>query len=189
MELMSDEELMKQFCGGNTDAFQVLFDKYKNRIFSFIYAMYEHNISKAEDCLQETFIRAIKHRDSFNPTMRFSTWLFAIAKNYCLNELRNNKRNLYQLDHNIADKENSDFSSAEQILGQKELETLILQALSELPDTLRSVFIMREINQLPYAEIAEISNLKESNIRIQLFRAKQKLQKIITPYLENKNEY
>ena len=48
---------------------------------------------------------------------------------------------------------------------------------------------MREINQLSYAEIAEISNLKESNIRIQLFRAKQKLQKIITPYLENKNEY
>ena len=166
MEELRDEELMEMFCSGRTEAFQVLFDKYKNRIFRFIYGAYEKNPSQVEDYTQEVFLRVIKKRDTFNPAMRFSTWLFTIARNYCLNQIRAKSANLEvqveSMDRLMYSKPGSDAS--EKLL-DKELGALIRRSVARLPENLRAVFVLREIDGLSHGEISEILNLRESNVR------------------------
>ena len=184
---LSDEELMRLFRIGKTEAFQVLFDKYKNRIFGFVHVAYERDPSSAEDCVQEIFLRVIKGRDTFNPAMRFSTWLFTIARNHCLNRLRD--RSLH-LEFHVA--EPGDLACATTVEGadaallDHELGETIRSALAALPENLRTVFVLREVDGLSHAEISDILNQKESNTRIQLHRAKKQLQELIAPYMEGK---
>ena len=166
MEELRDEELMEMFCSGRTEAFQVLFDKYKNRIFRFIYGAYEKNPSQVEDYTQEVFLRVIKKRDTFNPAMRFSTWLFTIARNYCLNQIRAKSANLEvqveSMDRLMYSKPGSDAS--EKLL-DKELGALIRRSVARLPENLKTVFVLREVDGLSHTEISEIMNLSECNVR------------------------
>ena len=187
MEELRDEELMEMFCSGRTEAFQVLFDKYKNRIFRFIYATYERNTGRAEDYTQEIFLRLIKSRDSFNPAMRFSTWLYTIARNYCINQIRARDPIIeIQIEELDGREYGSQKDRADNSLLDKELGEIIRKAVSKLPENLRSVFVLREIDGLSHGEISEILNLSESNVRIQLHRAKKQLRQLISPYLEEK---
>lgn len=91
MDTLTDESLMGMFCDGKPEAFQVLFERHKDRVFRFIYAVYMKDTSKAEDCTQETFVKVIQHRDRFNTDMSFSTWLYTIARNHCLNQIRKSR--------------------------------------------------------------------------------------------------
>lgn len=187
MTELRDEELMEMFCSGKAEAFQVLFEKYRNRIFRFIYGTYEKNIAGAEDCTQEVFLRVIENRDSFNPAMRFSTWLYTIARNHCLNQLRG-KTAYFEIQTDALDKlgYESPADRADKKIIDNELGGIIRKAVAKLPENLRAVFVMREIEGLPHSEISEILNLSEANVRIQLHRAKKQLQQLITPYLEDK---
>lgn len=189
MNEIKDEALMTMFCSGKTEAFQVLFEKYRNRIFRFIYVAYERNPSQAEDYTQEVFLRVIKNRESFNPSMRFSTWLYTIARNYCLNQLRAKTANFETLVDPMERLMYTDAQSdvSEKII-DKELGVLIRQSVAALPENLRVIFILREIDGLPHAGIAEIMNTTECNVRTRLHRAKKQLQAILLPYLEDKNE-
>jgi RNA polymerase sigma-70 factor, ECF subfamily len=186
MTELRDEELMEMFCSGKTEAFQVLFEKYRNRIFRFIYGTYEKNIARAEDCTQEVFLRVIEKRDSFNPAMRFSTWLYTIARNHCLNQLRN-RTAYFEMQTDDLDRlgHESQSGSADKKLIDEELGGIIRKSVAKLPENLRAVFVMREIEGLPHSEISEILNLGEANVRIQLHRAKKQLRQLITPYLED----
>jgi RNA polymerase sigma-70 factor (ECF subfamily) len=187
MNELRDEELMEMFCAGKTGAFQFLFEKYRNRIFRFIYATYERNPARAEDYTQEVFLRVIEKRDSFNPAMCFSSWLYTIARNYCLNQFRS-KTPYFEMQVDVLDRLGYENPSgrADKKLLDKELGAIIRKAVSKLPENLRAVFVMREIEGLPHSEISEILNLSEANVRIQLHRAKKQLQQLITPYLEDK---
>lgn len=187
MDSISDELLMSMFCSGNTSAFQVLFEKYKDKIFRFIFSVYEKDISKAEDYTQEVFIRIIRNRTSFNPSMNFSSWLYTIARNFCLNQIRDNKNFLeIQLNEEINIKTAGAMKNASELMENQELETVIQHAISSLPENLKVIFVMREIEGFPHSQIAEILNIKEGNVRTLLHRAKKTLKKAISPYLEEK---
>ena len=182
---LSDEDLMGLFRSGKAEAFQILFDRYKDRVFRFVLRVYERNPSRAEDCTQEVFLRVIKGRDSFNISMRFSTWIYTIARNYCLNRLRLKATALETLTDSPESLEDCGCSGdSADILQNDDLGQIINRAVSMLPENLRAVFVMREIDGLSHAEIAEILKLNESNVRIQLHRAKQRLRNEISPYLE-----
>lgn len=183
MTELHDEEIMEMFCSGRTEAFQILFDKYKNRIFRFVYASYERNISLAEDYTQEIFLRLIKNRDSFNPAMRFSTWLYTIARNYCLNQIRA-RTPIIEVEIDELERQGYGNSKdrADKVLIDKELGEKIRKAVAGLPENLRSVFVLRE-DGLSYQEIAEVLNLSEPNVRTQLHRAKKQLREILSKAL------
>lgn len=189
MHELTDEDLMNLFCFGKTEAFQVLYDKYKNRIFSFVHACYGRNIADAEEYTQEIFLKMIVNRQMFNPAMRFSTWFYTIARNYCLNKIRTEKiQCVISLDEVDESQINQSGHSADKLMLDGELGVEIRQAISALPENLRTVFVMREIEELSHTEIAEILNLNEGNVRTQLFRAKKQLQELLTPYLGGENE-
>jgi RNA polymerase sigma-70 factor (ECF subfamily) len=184
---LSDEALMTRFCQGQNSAFQLLFEKYRDRIFRYIYHVYEKNRTRAEDYTQEVFLLVIRNREKFNPAMVFSTWLYTVARNFCLNQLQKVE---YRLEINsdsfelitIGGKE----VHAESANSMENAETgeIIRTAIEQLPEPLKAIFVMREIDGLSHAEIGEIFNMKAGHVRIQLHRAKKKLQELISPYLE-----
>lgn len=189
MSTLNDEQLMRLFCDGDTDAFQMLFHKYKNKIFRFIHSVYIRNPSQAEDCAQEVFLRIIRSKDRFDHSLRFSTWLFTIARNYCLNQLRKFSVTDFMQDDlkdALPDAENK---NPYNLIEGKELRQTIQNAIFALPENLKAAFILREIEALPYSEIAAILNVREGNIRIQLHRAKKLLREKLSPYVEGNNEY
>jgi len=185
MDTVTDEQLMSRFCSGATSAFQVLFDRYRDKIFRFVYGVYEQDAARAEDRTQEVFLRVIRSRDSFNPAMRFSTWLYSIARNCCLNELRNRgRRGEWATDEVDQLSLEAPQKDAAQRLETAELGAVIRQAIASLSEGLRAVFMLREVDGLAHAEIAGILNLREGAVRTQLHRAKQQLQQRLKPYLE-----
>jgi len=181
MENLKDEELMEMFCNGNTHAFHLIYDRYKNRIFRFISNTYEKDRNSAEDCVQEVFIRLIKNKNTFNVSMRFPTWIYTVARNICLNRIRARAGLLHfeLLDNDMPDKSDSSGKVVRQ-----ELYEIIRKAVSELPEKLKAVFIMRELDEISYEDIAGIIGSNEGNIRTLFHRAKKELQKIIKPYIE-----
>lgn len=180
---IADEKLMDRFCAGDNSAFQLLFDKYKHRLFRYICNVFEHDRVLAEDYTQEIFLRVIRYRDKFDSSMHFSSWLYTIAKNYCKNQIRYKSKRpemLFGEDFKIIGvPEESSVN-----LRNQELNSIIRNALAELPENLREIFVLREIDALSYAEISEMTELKEGNIRTMLSRAKGQLRKLIKPYLE-----
>ena len=85
-----DEALMKLYQGGDVAAFEVLLQRYERKIFGFIFRHVQHR-ERANDLLQETFLRIIRNRDRYDTKAKFSTWLYTIARNVCIDELRKMK--------------------------------------------------------------------------------------------------
>jgi len=186
---LHDEALMAMFAAGRTEAFQVLFERYRNRLCRFIRGTYRMDPAQAEDCVQDVFLRVVKGRASFNPAMRFSTWLYTIARNLCLNQIRDRKANLeIQFEEATPLDRGNPGGGPDDILLDAELGVLIRKAVAELPEHLRAVFMLREIDGLPHDQIADILNLNEPNVRTQLHRAKKILKAKISPYLEGNHE-
>jgi len=183
MANVSDEKLMDRFCAGDNSAFQLLFDNYKHRLFRYICNVFEHDRALAEDYTQEVFLRVIRYRDKFDSSMHFSSWLYTIAKNYCKNQIRYKSKRpemLFGDDFKII----SVAEDSSVHLRNKELNSIIRGALAELPENLREIFVLREIDGCSYEEISEMTGFKEGNIRTRLSRAKSQLRELIKPYLE-----
>ena len=88
---ITDEQLIKDFQGGNNDAFEELLARYKNRIYNFIYR-FVNDVNLAEDLTQDTFMKLFTHKDSYREIAKFSTWLYTIAQNLAKTELRKRSR-------------------------------------------------------------------------------------------------
>lgn len=191
MKDLTDEELMLVFKGGNDNAFDVLFDKYRNRIFRYVryvYNLFGSDRDISEDIAQEVFIKMIKGKDIYNPELKFSTWLYSIARNLCINRMKSrsfrNDKSTYPLDavYNIAvSKQPGAVSNIE----KAELGKVIKRTIGELPAKYKEVFILHELNGLPYDEIAEILGANENTIRTHFHRARNLLKEKIRPYLED----
>jgi len=189
MKPFNDEQLMQLFCSGDRDAFQELFHKYKDKIYRFIHSIYIKNRTLAEDCTQEVFIKVIRNKDRFDHTMRFSTWLYTIARNHCLNQIRHSRiidLKQDELKETLQDMQNKNPVDK---IEDGELRKTVQNAIYELPENLKTVFILREIEILPYAQIADILDMQEGNVRIQLHRAKKILRNKLSPYVEGTDEY
>lgn len=179
---MTDEELMRAFCNGNTDAFQCLFDRYRDKVYGFVLHVYAHEPARAEDFTQDVFLRAIRARQSFDPSRTFSSWLYAIARNHCLNELRRSARETTRPVEEFAARAGHDAPGA---LDRQELGRAIRGAVADLPEDQRAVFVMHEIDGLSHRQIAAVMDLGEGNARTILHRAKAALQVALRPYMED----
>ena len=177
-----DFELLAKFKKGDQQAFELLVRKYKTTVFNTIYSVMG-NAQEADDIAQEVFLKVYTKADSFKGESSFSTWLYRITVNRCIDELRRRKNKIisYEIEFNqeeklklkdvLASREND----ITEKLRQKELQDIIQKAMNSLPEKYRIILTLREIEGLSYNEISQIMKISLAKVKIWLFRARQKL--------------
>lgn len=181
-----EKKLIKNAQMGNVAAFEQLVRTYDQRVLHLIYRM-QGNLADTQDIYQETFLKAFENLNSFRFESEFSTWLFRIAINQCINA-RRKKRIRTWLTFNDDPKDSGSVRPAtrenpESDLADVELNQQINQALSKLSDQQRSVFILKHYEGYKIREISQILDCAEGTVKNQIFRATRKLQKLLKPYL------
>lgn len=169
-----DEELMDRFKEGQENAFVELYKRYNRRVYAYCLKMV-HSRELAEDVFQEVFVRVAKKRHHFKQG-NFAAWLFAIARNLCLNALRDNVEHV-----SIDEVQESLHVSSEST--EFEISSEILRkAIDQLPNDLREALVLRVYDGFSYNEISEITDTKLATVKVRIFRAKQRLHEILSPY-------
>ena len=187
-----DAALMLRVKRGDRAAFSELVGKYKQPLHNFIFRTLRDE-TEAEDLAQNVFIQVWKSRDRYERTAKFSTWLFTIARNLCLNEIRRRSRHPAESIEETHT-ENDDqprqqfedkkvFLPAENIL-HGELAQKIEQALAELPENQRTAILLCRQDELSYEEIAEILDCSLSATKSLIHRGRETLKEKLKPYLQ-----
>lgn len=179
---MSDEDLMSHFQAGTVEAFDILVNRYKDPLTNYIYR-FLGDMKECEDLLQETFLRVYRNRHSYRRIARFSTWLYTIAGNLARSEYRKRKRrrisSLRSVNKN--DEEYEMEVPDETFSPDKDTESsiqdfYIQDALTKIPEEFREVVVLRDVQQLSYEEIAEITGLPMGTVKSRINRGRTKLQ-------------
>jgi RNA polymerase sigma-70 factor (ECF subfamily) len=190
---LSDEDLVLKVQTGESVCFDILVDRYKVRLYNYLLRLVR-NEDEAEEIAQETFVKAFIHADKYRTIARFSTWLYTIATNLVRNRFRAKRRSprFVSMWSRGADGEEEIpvvelVDSARQPDAQfndKELSKLIDDAIAKIPEKYRASFVLREINQLSYEEIAAVTGLKLGTVRSRINRARHCFRRAIEPVLE-----
>lgn len=174
---IKDQELVSGVLGGRTEDFRQLVDRHQVSVFRFAVALVG-NREEAEDATQEAFLAAfvnLSHYDSSRSA--FSTWLFVITRNHCLNLLKRNRPVALNEPDSVIDVRSADPVDRQELLQQ------LNRALAALPVEQRTAFILAEIEQLPYAEIAQIEGASLGTVKSRINRAKHRLQRLLEPII------
>ena len=194
MPLQSDPDaaLMLRVKRGDRAAFAELVEKYKQPVMNFIFRSLRDEI-EAEDLAQNVFLQVYKSRRRYKRAAKFSTWLFTIARNLCLNELRRRSRHPAEsLDEPHAEhaeqpqrqyEDPAAVSPPEKFL-QVELAQKIEEALAELPENQRSAILLCRQEELSYEEISEILDCSLSATKSLIHRGRETLKEKLKPYLQ-----
>jgi len=187
-----DAVLMLRVKRGDRAAFAGLVEKYKQPVLNFIYRTLRDE-TEAEDLAQNVFLQVYKSRSRYRRTAKFSTWLFTIARNLCLNELRRRSRhpaesieethtdNEEQPQRQYEDK--SQMAPPEKLL-HGELARKIEEALAELPENQRSAILLCRQDELSYEEIAEVLDCSLSATKSLIHRGRETLKEKLKRYLQ-----
>ncbi len=178
--LTSDEELMERFKAGDEAAFVELYKRYNRRVYAYCVKMVSVK-ELAEDVFQEIFTRVARKREHFKHG-NFAAWLFAIARNLCLNTLRDKFEHVPIED--VAETLQTNLDEGE----YDQTSEILKQAIEQLPTDLREVLVLRVYNGLSYNEIADLTKTKLATVKVRIFRAKQRLHEILTPYFVDRYE-
>jgi RNA polymerase sigma-70 factor (ECF subfamily) len=182
---MDDLKIIESCLLGNTQVFSQLIDNYKNMVYNLAYRM-SNSSQEAEDISQEAFLRAYQSLAHFNPSYKFSTWLYQITLNIIRDKFKKKELNYVSLDTPI-ETDDSEFypqpanltNNPERIIAQKEDARAIQQAILSLPLKYREVIVLRHLQDLSYIEIANILKLPTGTVRVHLYRAREQLRKIL----------
>lgn len=182
---------MLKFKAGDQSAFRRLFDRYKGRVIRYCYRFCGHP-EVAEELAQETFIRVYKAAGRYRPKARFSTWLFRIATNVCLNEIRRPDYRLrfenVELPNRDAGREEKAMSTPESdnrpdaCFARAEQHKMVLDAISQLPEDQRAALLLRVEEEFSYKEIGRQIGCSESSIKTLIFRGRRKLKQALAAY-------
>src|SRR2546426_1591876 len=186
-----DAALMLRVKQGDTEAFTALVDKYKQPVMNLVYRMIR-DLTEAEDIAQNVFVQVYKSAPRYQVSSKFSTWLFTIARNLCLNEIRRRSRHPAesmdvphpeqedQPKHQFEDKKT--FGPPESLL-HGELEQKIEEGLAELPENQRTAILLCRQDELSYEEIAEVLGCSLSATKSLIHRGRETLKQKLKPYL------
>jgi RNA polymerase sigma-70 factor (ECF subfamily) len=193
----ADRSLVLRCQANDAQAFNEIVARYKNRVFNYICRMVGPG-PDAEDLAQDTFVRAYLSIGSFESRATLNTWLFRIATNLCIDYLRRSSRakfrSLSRHEDEDGEANDEDWSipdnrfEPQQLLLAKELERELNRALMELPDKLRTVVILFDIEGVPYEDIARILNCPLGTVKSRLFSARMALRKRLQPYVNGSLE-
>ena len=174
---VADEELMLMYGEGVVEAFEVLLSRHERGIFNFAYRSVGDR-AKAEDLTQEVFLRVIKSAPKYKTSAKFTTWLYTIARNLCIDRARRKSgKHEVSLNRSISGEEGdgektflSNLSDRKADAGnmrvlRKDFQARLLEALDALPEEQREVFVLREVEGMKFREIAEVVGVSENTIK------------------------
>jgi RNA polymerase sigma-70 factor (ECF subfamily) len=173
--VLSNEALMTAYQRGDVSAFAELVARHEKPLWSFLRRLVRDQ-GAAEDLLQETFLRVIHGASTWQPQAKFSTWLYTIGRNLCIDHARKlQHRRTLSLDGHASDDDDAPPKLHEQLSGtdrgaersalNRELGARLDRAIAALPEPQREVFVMREVLDLPFAEIAEAVGASEATVK------------------------
>ncbi|KAB7627552.1 RNA polymerase sigma factor RpoE [Alkalilimnicola sp. S0819] len=185
-----DQELVKRVQAGDKKAFDVLVQKYQHKLVKLI-MRYVHDPSEALDVAQEAFIKAYRALPRFRGDSSFYTWLYRIGINTAKNHLVAQGRRPPESDIDAQDAEQydiesrlKDYDTPEALAHRDEIEQTVNDALAALPDDLRTAIILRELEGMSYADIAQAMDCPVGTVRSRIFRAREAIDKRLQPLIE-----
>lgn len=192
----SDVELMLAVQAGDMDAFARLVDRHRNAIVNLSYR-YIGNRADAEDLAQEVFLRVFRARDRYRVEAKFTTWLYRVAVNASLNEVRNRKNRPTHTAASLAsggragDDEaggpavaDADAESPHDVAEREELRAQVRAAVADLPERQRMALLLNKFHGLGYQEMADAMEMTIPAVKSLLVRARENVRKRIEPYLQ-----
>ncbi|MBN2412246.1 sigma-70 family RNA polymerase sigma factor [candidate division KSB1 bacterium] len=192
IKLLDDNELVRQYHAGVAMAFEELAERYHTFVLNICFR-FLNDENDAKDAAQDIFVKVHFALNKFKPEAQFSTWLYRIAVNHCLNVLRSRKRKKWLLVFSGYSGDNKEYidnikdmkNNPEHHFDRKEKQQAINQALASLNDDYRTAVILHRYQGLSYKEISEVMGTSVSSIESKLFRAKKKLAELLKDYLKN----
>lgn len=182
---VADEVLMLRFQRGDIHAFAQLVQRHKTPLFNFI-LRHARNPSVAEDLLQDVFLKVVQSSSEFKHEARFTTWVYTITRNLCVDHFRKMALRKHDSLDQSKDLEQSPLreripstdldANVERSAITRELRDQIVGAVEDLPEEQREVFLLREVANLPFKEIATITDTPENTVKSRMRYALERLQ-------------
>ncbi len=189
---LTDSQVVQASLDGDPRAFGELVRRYDSRLLNFVYRTVGDR-ERAEDLVQETFVRVYRHLHRFDQSKKFSTWIYTIAGNLAKNELRNRSRNplvLFQAikknwdaDHRPLEWEDHAYKP-DDLFRKRHLREMVEKAVAQLPEHHRVVFVLRELEGKSYEEISDITGVHLGTVKSRLNRARNNFARIIAPMVD-----
>jgi RNA polymerase sigma-70 factor (ECF subfamily) len=189
---LDDAGVVRTFLDGDARAFTELVLRYQSRLLNFVYRTIGDR-ERAEDLVQEVFVRVYRHLARFDQSKKFSTWIYTIASNLAKNELRNRSRNPLVLFQTIRKQWDADHrplqfedtsARPDDLFRKRHLKELVEWAVAQLPEHHRVVFVLRELEGKSYEEIADITGCNLGTVKSRLNRARSNFATVIAPLLD-----
>jgi RNA polymerase sigma-70 factor, ECF subfamily len=187
MEL-SDEELIAAALRGAPEKFGVLVERYQSRLINYLFRLLR-NADDASELAQEVFLKVYQVLDRYDPQYKFSTWLFRVAQNAAIDQIRRRRLKLVSLQQEDSDGESREWElpSAERSpygeLRNQERGEAIQRAIDALPWEYRELILLRHYGELPYEEIARMKEMPLGTVKNKLFRGRQMLKEKLQEFL------
>lgn len=189
----ADEDLMVLYQQGEVRAFEVLLSRHRRPVFHFI-LRFTGDKETAEDLLQEAFMRVIRGAENYKRQAKFTTWLYTIARNLCVDQSRRRKHRKHaSLDApmdasgeagTLLDVVPSTEMASDRQAVNKQLHETLHRAIASLPDDQREVFLMREFLDMPFKEIGDVVGVPENTVKSRMRYALEKLRLELDAYKE-----
>lgn len=180
---LSDEEVVARVLAGETSMFEIVMRRYNQRLYRVARAILR-NDGEAEDVMQDTYVRAYEHLDQFAGRAKFSTWLTRIAVHEAL--ARQRRGNRYQELEPRSESEGDPMDgfasmavTPEEQVSNSEIRSLLEKAVEKLPDAYRTVFVLRDIEDMSTTDTANALEISEENVKVRLHRARALLRKTL----------
>ncbi|MCK8043674.1 MULTISPECIES: RNA polymerase sigma factor RpoE [Shewanella] len=187
---ISDQQLVERVQRGDKNAFNLLVQKYQNKVASLI-SRYVRNQADVADVAQEAFIKAYRALPNFRGESAFYTWLYRIAVNTAKNHLVAQGRRAPANDVDAEEAEYYDgsdalkeFASPERLVLSDEIQKVVFDTLDTLPEELKMAISLRELDGMSYEEIANVMDCPVGTVRSRIFRAREAIDKKLKPLLE-----
>ena len=181
---LTDEELILEFQQNNTvKAYEILVQRYKNPLINYIYR-FLGDYEACADIVQETMIKVYRNKDSYKSIARFSTWIYTIAGNLARTEYqRRKKRNIFSINSYGDDGETFDIpdeSARPDVITDSGIKNEIIQkAILKVSDSYREMVILRDIQEMSYEEIADVTGIAVGTVKSRINRGRTQLQKLL----------
>ncbi|QUH21149.1 RNA polymerase sigma factor [Alkaliphilus sp. B6464] len=189
---LKEASLIEQSKAGDIDSFEQLIAAHQKKAFNIAYRILG-NLEDANDVTQEALIKAYKGIRKFNGKSSFSTWLYTIVNNACIDFIRKNRKtNVTYLDREYETEEGSyklqmygNEETPEELFEKKEVQKLVHEAINKLSYEHRRIIVLRDIEQFSYQEISQILNCSEGTVKSRINRARSNLKMLIKEKLDD----